>query len=159
MLSGNNKWFLSQHKVSTYHNFGCMYPASTQQWYRLLLGLQVQYKVPQEVDVAEAAIFLKVVLRHEVHEFFPFKVYTVLGQDFCGTKTNNFLCPWHCQFFFFICVLWPVKIISHILSRVKEKTNWALASRTWLVSHVTQAGLEHKALRWRAIKSAKDYHP
>ena len=32
-----------------------------------------------------------------------------------------------------------------------RKTSWPLASRTWLVSHVTRARLEPTALRWRVI--------
>ena len=72
-----------------------------------------------------------------------------------------------CNFYFLNWVLWPVKIILLILSRVNckvgrkreilpEKETWPAASRTWLVSHVTRASLESSVVRWQAIKSAKD---
>ena len=67
---------------------------------------------------------------------------------------------------FFIGILWPVKIISPILSRVNPKVRQKKgdprekppepASRTQLVLHVTRARFESTAVRWRAIYSTKE---
>ena len=55
-------------------------------------------------------------------------------------------------FFFFICILRPIRIISLILSWVWAKTGeprkdiWPLASRTWLVSHAWWDDVRFRAL-------------
>ena len=61
-----------------------------------------------------------------------------------------------------IWVLQPIKVISLIFSwvsckmgkngRSQTKITWPPASRTWLVSHVTQTGLEPTAVWWRATE-------
>ena len=64
----------------------------------------------------------------------------------------EFYCPWRLFHSF-----WAESIAR--CGENRRSSRKTTTSRTWLISHVTQARLKPTSVRWQAIQSAKDYRP